>query len=154
MHSCFCASDSVWINIFKDSCQPISQLLCFLQVCWLQISLHVPCIPNRGRPFSPSYPPHRRPSPRCLSASATAVLRVHSVSPSSPVSLPASPSLSPSLMSCDRYGRRGSGVGGTCLSKTAVENEGSDEGGMLCILNACNSVRGGGRGGMGWGKYQ
>lgn len=42
-------------------------------------------------------------------------------------------------------------MGGTCLSKTAVENEGSDEGGMLCILNACNPVRGGGRGGMGWG---
>lgn len=43
----------------------------------------------------------------------------------------------------DRYGR--GGRGGTCLSKPAVENEGSDEGGMLCILNAQTPVRGGWR---------
>lgn len=51
----------------------------------------------------------------------------------------------------------GGGGGGTCLSKTAVENEGSDEGGMLCILNARTPVRGGGSGRFGvvvGGKYQ
>lgn len=43
----------------------------------------------------------------------------------------------------DRYGRGGRGEegGGTCLSKAAEENEGSDEGGMLCILNAQTRVR-------------
>lgn len=35
----------------------------------------------------------------------------------------------------------GKGEGGTCLSKPAEENEGSDEGGMLCILNAQTPVR-------------
>lgn len=55
-----------------------------------------------------------------------------------------------SLMRRDRYGR--GGRGGTCLSKPAVENEGSDEGGMLCILNAQTPVRGGG--GFGVGIYQ
>jgi len=82
---------------------------------------------------------------------ATTVLRVHSVSPCSPLppSLPLHPSLS--LMRRDRYGR--GGRGGTCLSKPAVENEGSDEGGMLWILNAQTPVRagGGGDGGSGWG---
>lgn len=44
----------------------------------------------------------------------------------------------------DRYGRGGRGKGeggGTCLSKPAEENEGSDEGGMLCILNGQTPVR-------------
>lgn len=35
----------------------------------------------------------------------------------------------------------GKGEGGTCLSKLAEENEGSSEGGMLCILNAQIPVR-------------
>lgn len=91
-------------------------------------------------------PRYHRPSPICLSA-----LRPLSwgctLSLPPPLSLPASLS----LMRRDRYGRRGRG--GTCLSKPAVENEGSDEGGMLCILNAQTPVRG--RGGeFGVGKYQ
>ena len=35
--------------------------------------------------------------------------------------------------------------GGACLSKPTVENEASDEGGMLCILNAQTPVRGEGK---------
>lgn len=99
-------------------------------------------------------PRYHRPSPICLSA-----LRPLSwgctLSLPPPLSLPASLS----LMRRDRYGRRGRG--GTCLSKPAVENEGSDEGGMLCILNAQTPVRGrgvggggGGGGEFGVGKYQ
>lgn len=140
---------STWRNIFKDSCQQTLSSS-FSSEC-SDFSLPVPCIPNRGRPFSPSIlstaclPHHHRPSPICLSA-----LRPQSWGCT--LSLPPSLSLpaSLSLMRRDRYGR--GGRGGTCLSKPAVENEGSDEGGMLCILNAQTPVRGGG--GFGVGIYQ
>lgn len=131
--------------------------------------LPVPSVPNRGRPFSrtalsaasPSWPPtphhhhHRSPSPICLSALRTLSSGCALHLPPLPPSLPAllSPSLpaSFSLMRRDRYGR--GGRGGTCLSKPAEENEGSDEGGMLCILNGQTPVRGR-RGRLGLGIYQ
>lgn len=111
-------------------------------------SLPVPCIPNRGRPFSPcklSQPScpatlGLRPSVCLLCDHCPEGVLCLSLLPSS---LPASFS----LMRRDRYGR--GGRRGTCLSKPAVENEGSDEGGMLCILNAQTPARGGGV--EGWG---
>lgn len=130
--------DSTWRNIFKDSCQPISQFLLLLWVLWLQSAC--PLHPQQREAFLSilaCLPCYHRPSPICLSA-----LRPLSwgctLSLPPPFSLPASLS----LMCRDRYGR--GGRGGTCLSKPAVENEGSDEGGMLCILNAQTPARGGG----------
>lgn len=114
-----------------------------------------PASPTEGGLSVHPYSPHGLPSPPSLWAfahlsvcSETTVLRVHSVSPSSSSSSPLPASLS--LMRRDRYGR--GGRGGTCLSKPAVENEGSDEGGMLCILNAQTPVRCGG--GFEVGIYQ
>lgn len=144
MYFLYFMSSSAWRNTFKDSCLANLSTAPFSPSALTSVCLS-PASPTEGglsvhpilsTAFLPRY---HRPSPICLSA-----LRPLSwgctLSLPPPLSLPASLS----LMRRDRYGRRGRG--GTCLSKPAVENEGSDEGGMLCILNAQTPVRGGGGG--------
>lgn len=140
-------SSLCWRNIFKDNCQPISQFLPFLWELCLRSAC--PLHPQQREAFLSvlaRHPRCHRPSPICLSA-------LRPLSWGCALSLPPPPSLtaSLSLMRRDRYGRGGRRR--TCLSKPPVENEGSDEGGMLCILNAQTPVRTGGRCG-GVGIYQ
>lgn len=109
-------------NLFKDSCQPISQSPVPLRAAELPLCIRpltVPSLSDRGTLHSPPHMPRLRPI--CLFCSAAVVLRVCSVSllpaPILPASLAPTLRLSCAVIDMDAQGERGPVCQSTAVGK-------------------------------------